>query len=178
MFANHLTQEIVAAVRERVEKNPSLMLGNLARELGIPEGAAVQALPNEMRQAAPASDFAAIWDEMAGWEKVTFIAQNAGIILEYGGRLPRGAFGHGMFNLHEPDHPLGGHILFERIGAVFLVSKPFFKLESHSVQFFTAQGEQAFGVYVGRDEKRQLLPAVRQAFMALRSRYAGEGQAA
>lgn len=178
MFENHLTPEIVAAVRERVAKNPSLMLSGLARDLGIPEGAAVLALPEEMRVAAPAEDFAAIWEEMTGWEKVTFIAQNAGIIVEFGGRLPKGSFGHGMFNLHEKGHPLGGHILSSRIASVFLLSKPFFKMESHSVQFFTETGEQAFGVYVGRDENRQLLASVKESFMTLRGRYETRGQAA
>ena len=40
-------------------------------------------------------------------------------------------------------------------------------LESHSVQFFNAAGMVLFSVYVGR-ENRQLIPAARESFFALR----------
>ena len=40
-------------------------------------------------------------------------------------------------------------------------------LESHSVQFFNAAGTVMFSVYVGR-ENRQLIPAARESFFALR----------
>ena len=40
-------------------------------------------------------------------------------------------------------------------------------LESHSVQFFNTAGTVLFSVYVGR-ENRQLIPAARESFFALR----------
>ena len=148
------------------------MPDTLARELGISEADVIRSLPVEMWVEAPAGDFEALWDTMAGWEKTTFIARNEGAVVEVSGTLPGGSFGHGMFNLAEQGNPLRGHLMVDRLGSVFLVSKPFFKLESHSVQFFDTQGRPMFAVYVGRDEKRALLPSVLEGFMALRGRYA------
>ena len=147
------------------------MPANLASELGVSEAEVIRCLPEEMRVEAPTGDFEAIWNTMVGWEKVTFIARNPGAVVEVVGPLPKGAFGHGMFNLMDRDIPLRGHLLVDRLGSVFLVSKPFFKLESHSVQFFDTEGTAMFSVYLGRDHKHVLLPSVLAGFMELRSRY-------
>ncbi|MGE4292636.1 MAG: heme utilization cystosolic carrier protein HutX [Desulfovibrio sp.] len=150
------------------------MLAGLADELGLPEAEVVRHLPEEMRVQAPAADFAEIWETMTGWEKVTFIARNQGAVVEVCGRLPKGRFGHGMFNLMDKGNPLGGHLFADRIGSIWLVSKPFFKLESHSVQFFDLQGQAMFAVYAGRDDKRTILSSVRDGFWGLRNRYAAQ----
>ncbi len=147
------------------------MTDALARELGLSEAEVIRALPNEMRVEAPTSDFETIWQDMTNWEKVTFIVRNAGAVVEISGTLPGGSFAHGMFNLMDRSNPLRGHLMTDRLGSIFLVSKPFFKLESHSVQFFDTEGEPMFAVYAGRDEKRTLLTSVVEGFTAMRSRY-------
>lgn len=153
------------------------MLDSLAHELEISEAEVIRGLPENMRVDAPASDFEAIWNTMTGWERVTFIARNPGAVVEVSGTLPEGKFGHGMFNLIDRNNPLRGHLMVSRLGAIFLVSKPFFKLESHSVQFFDTDGQAMFAVYVGRDEKRALIPSALEGFTALRNRYADREEA-
>jgi len=165
------SEQIQEMVRARVRENPSVMPRSLAEELGVSEAEVIRSLPEDMRVEAPAEHFEAIWEEMRGWEKVTFIAVNPGIIVEVPCRLPKGRFGHGMFNLMDQDSPLGGHVLAHKVAQVWLVSKPFFGLESHSVQFFDAEGGILFSVYVGRDEARRVLDSVRAGFNALRARY-------
>ena len=66
---------------------------------------------------------------------------------------------------------LCGHLLTSKIASVWFVSKPLFGLESHSVQFLDAEGRQCFGVYLGRNEKREIIPSVREAFMAMKTKY-------
>ena len=151
------------------------MLNTLADELDLPEAEVMRCLPEEMRTEANVEDFLEIWDAMTGWEKVTFIVRNAGAVVEVCGRLPKGSHGHGMFNLMDRSNPLGGHLFTDRLGSIWLVSKPFFKLESHSVQFFDLQGAAMFSVYLGRDEKRKILPQPLEGFMELRLRYAHRG---
>jgi putative heme utilization carrier protein HutX len=165
------SEQFQETVRARVRENPSVMPRALAEELGVAEAEVIRALPEDMRAAAPAGDFEAIWGAMCGWEKVTFIAVNPGIIVEVPCRLPKGRFAHGMFNLMDKASPLGGHILAHKVAQVWLVSKPFFGLESHSVQFFDAEGGILFSVYAGRDESRAVLDSVRAGFLTLRSRY-------
>ena len=171
------TQATADIIREKIAKNPSTMPDLLAHELGISEAEVIRGLPENMRVGAPASDFEAIWKTMTGWERITFIARNPGAVVEVSGTLPGGRFGHGMFNLIDRDNPLRGHLMVNRLDAIFLVSKPFFKLESHSVQFFDTDGQAMFAVYVGRDEERALIPSVLKGFTALRDRYANREEA-
>ncbi len=163
--------ELAATVRERVEKNPSVMTGALAMELGVKEVEIIRHLPEEMRVEVPAADFESVWKEMITWEKITFLAVAPGCILEVKGRLPQGEFGHGYFNLHDANSPIGGHIMHKNIGSIWLVSKPFFKLESHCVLVFDKPGDLMFGVFLGRDDKKQLLEDVKQGFLRLRATY-------
>lgn len=158
-----LVQDVTAAVQE----NPGVMLRDLAQRFGVTEGAVAQALPAEMRAFAPVEAFDRVWEAMASWQAVTVIACTPGMIMEFKGTLPGGKHGHGMFNLHAENHPLGGHFFVKDLGAICFLSKPFFGLESHSVQFYNTRGEGMCAVYVGR-EGRKLIDAVRDAYMALR----------
>ncbi|MGS0726795.1 ChuX/HutX family heme-like substrate-binding protein, partial [Shewanella sp. 0m-11] len=54
------------------------------------------------------------------------------------------------------------------ISAIALISKPFRGTESHSINFFGAQGEVVFKVYLGRDKKRVLLPDQVARFIELK----------
>ncbi len=163
--------ELAKTVRERVEQNPSVMTGALAQELGVKEVEIIRHLPEDMRVQVPAADFEALWTEMTSWEKITFLNISSGCILEVRGKLPKGKFGHGYFNLHDDTSPIGGHIIHDKIESIWLVSKPFFKLESHCILFFDTEGDLMFGVFLGRDDKKQLLEDVKQNFLRLRETY-------
>ena len=89
-----------------------------------------------------------------------------GSVIEIKGKIPEGRHGHGYFNL-SGGSGLGGHLKIDDLGHICFLSLPFMGLESHSVQFFNAAGMVLFSVYVGR-ENRQLIPAARESFFALR----------
>lgn len=103
---------------------------------------------------------------MASWENATFIMAHLGSVIEIKGKIPEGRHGHGYFNL-SGGSGLGGHLKIDDLGHICFLSLPFMGLESHSVQFFNAAGTVLFSVYVGR-ENRQLIPAARESFFALR----------
>ncbi len=166
------TEELKKIVHERVEKDPSIMTAWLAAELGVKEVEIIRNLPEEMRVQGSIDDFEEIWDAMTDWEKITFLNVSGGCILEVPGKLPKGKFGHGYFNMHhDASTPIGGHIMPDQLESVWFVSKPFFKLESHCVLFFTKTGNLGFGVYLGRDEKKNLIDSVKQGFLRLRQKY-------
>ncbi|MFT4300679.1 MAG: heme utilization cystosolic carrier protein HutX [Desulfovibrio sp.] len=164
--------DFVQVVRQKVTENPSVMLMSLAKELGRPEAEVVAALPEEMRVHASKNDFGAIWAAMTGWESSTFITIGCGGVVEVEGKLPQGNFMHGMFNLTDRQCPLGGHLFINKLEHIWFVSKPFFNKESHSVQFFDAAGDQMFAVYLGRNEQREIIPSVKEAYMHMRSEFA------
>jgi putative heme utilization carrier protein HutX len=76
--------------------------------------------------------------------------------VEFCGPLPEGKIGHGMYNLQGGRSGLSGHLRPENCKAIFLVRRPFMGMKTLSVQFFNADGETIFKIYVGRDEKRAL----------------------
>lgn len=163
-------EELRALVAEKLVEEPNFMPQMLADKIGVPLERIFAALPDEMRARAPGEAFIEIWEAMTEWEKVTFMASTSGAILEIPCRLPKGKTGHGMYNLMDKSNPLCGHLLMQKIASVWFVSKPLFGLESHSVQFLDAEGGQCFGVYLGRNEKREIIPAVKEAFLALKAR--------
>jgi heme iron utilization protein len=161
-------------IRVILAANPSTMPAKIADEVCVTELEVVKAYPEEMSVYATIAHFEVIWEEMAKWEKVTFIASNNGIIAEIKGKLSKGSIGHGYFNLFDKNAPLNGHIRIDELDAIYFISKPFMKMESHSVQFFDKSGNQVFSVYVGRDNKRQLLPEVLTSFMKLKEMFSGK----
>jgi putative heme utilization carrier protein HutX len=91
-------------------------------------------------------------------------------VVECAGKLPAGSFGRGYYNIHG-DSPIGGHIKADNCQAIAFVSRPFMGRASLSIQFFNADGEAMFKIFVRRDAARELLPDQVTKFEALRARY-------
>lgn len=173
MFKAQLTPELDAQIKEKIESDPSAMPAMLAATLQIPEGAVVRALPESMRTFFDPGHFDRIWEAMTAWERTTFICQTPGAVVEVKGKLPKGRHGHGYFNLMEKDNPLGGHLKVELLGGICFLEKPFFGLQSLSVQFYDKTGNHMFAVYAGR-EKRELISSVKQGFYDLKNELNGK----
>ena len=157
-----LGESIATALRE---KKP-VMLGILAVRFGVSELEVAEALPDDARAFAGKDAFDTVWQTLTSWENATFIMTHLGTVIEIKGKIPEGRHGHGYFNL-SGGSGLGGHLKIDDLGHICFLSLPFMGLESHSVQFFNAAGTVMFSVYVGR-ENRQLIPAARESFFALR----------
>lgn len=160
-----LSQEKQEEIRALYEKNPSMMLHEMAQKLHVSE-ADIAYYSEDTRVFTTPDNFDTIWNAMITWEKVTYIVVTKNVITEVHCKLPAGKYGHGFFN-PMGDSPLGGHIRTDAIGAICFLSKPFFGLESHSVQFFDTEGNHMFAIYVGR-ENRELIPSVKEAFLQLK----------
>ena len=170
MFETSVPPELKRQIHQIIEENPSTMPTHIASQLGISEAATIFALPKTMRTFVDVSHFDAIWEALCHWEKVTFLKQTPTAIIEVKGKLPKGKYAHGYFNLIEKGNPLGGHLMVNKLGSICFLEKPFFGLESLSVQFFDQKGDHMFAIYAGR-EKRELIPSVKVAFYTLRSQY-------
>ena len=170
-MTQHSDASLTTLVADKLRTEPNFMPQTLAQELDVPQLRIIEALPAPMRAEAVAADFVAIWEAMTEWEKVTFMATTSGAILEIPCRLPKGKAAHGMYNLMDKEYPLNGHLLMGKIASIWFVSKPVFSLESHSVQFYDAAGHECFAVYLGRDAARQILPSVKEGFLALKAQH-------
>ena len=107
---------------------------------------------------------------------MTFIVHTEDGVFETKAPVPAGSEARGYFNIHG-DSPLGGHIRIERCAAIYFCRSAVLRRRSSSLQFINVDGGAMFKVFVGRDEKRDLLPDQLVRFERLRdaeSRTRGE----
>jgi len=167
----HISDELKKTVIEKLKEDPKAMIFKLAKELSVPEQAIMECLPEEEMRKADVRHFDEVMAMIATWGNVTTILQTDSMVLEAKGMIPLGSHGHGYFNLMGGhDYNVGGHIRADLLSGIYFVERPFMGLKSMSVQFFTLSGSPMFKVYLGRDEKRQLLPDQIELFMNLRDR--------
>ncbi|MBH0237804.1 heme utilization cystosolic carrier protein HutX [Methylobrevis albus] len=159
-----------AAASAALAAQPDGVVEAIARKAGVPSRTVLDLLPAGAAVRAPAEDFAAIWEDLAGWGEILFIVHTEDIVLECAGTLPVGSFGHGYYNIHG-DSPIGGHIKADRCAAIYFVDRQFHGKRSLSVQFLNGDGEAMFKVFVRRDAARALLPDQVDRFEALRRRW-------
>ena len=89
--------------------------------------------------------------------------------MEFTGPIPTGEVGRGYFNLMGRTG-FHGHLRHERCAGLAFVERPFMGRLSASVLFFNVDGGIMFKVFVGRDEKRELLADQLAKFRALAER--------
>lgn len=157
---------LAEAIASALEQKKPWMLSSLAREYHVTEKDVAEHLPEGMCAFTSGENFLRVWEALGTWEKAVFIVEHEGHVLEIRGRIPAGRSGHGYYNLMGGE-ALGGHIRADAVSAVAFLSMPFMGLESHSVQFFNAEGSVSFAVYAGR-ENHVVLPSVKEAFLRLR----------
>lgn len=151
------TPDHMELVRSALAAKPDGVVEAIARECGVPSQVVLEALPSTQRIFVSEDRFEELWRRMADWGTVLFIVHTADIVLECEGALPVGSFGHGYYNIHG-DSPIGGHIRASSCRAIYIVDRPFHGRRSCSVQFYNAEGEAMFKVFVRRDKSRELVP--------------------
>jgi putative heme utilization carrier protein HutX len=158
-----------AALRAKLAADPGVVMESLAKETGASLREIVEALPDEMRRFAPGSAFAEIINEVATWGDVTLIIHTDDGVMEFGGPIPPGQIAKEYFNL-AGSKGFHGHLRYGRCASVVFVERPFFGRPSASILFMNVDGGVMFKIFVGRDEKRELLGHQLAAFRALADR--------
>lgn len=148
---------------------PGAVLETVAKDHNATVRQAVDALPEAMRRYAPASSFVEIMTGVASWGDVTLIVHSDDGVMEFTGPIPAGSVGHGYYNV-PGSRGFHGHLKHERCAGIAFVERPFFGRPSASILFFSLDGGVMFKIFVGRDEKRELLPSQLSAFRAIADR--------
>ncbi|WP_153913005.1 heme utilization cystosolic carrier protein HutX [Shewanella sp. TC10] len=159
----------VEQIKQYLADNPAAMPAQVAAELSITEFEVVSALPAEQLALLPLTEKDDLLASLPEWGNMTTIVSASGSIFEFKGSFPKGKYAHGYYNLITKGEGLHGHLKLDDISAIALISKPFRGTESHSINFFGAQGEVVFKVYLGRDKKRVLLSDQVERFQALKA---------
>jgi putative heme utilization carrier protein HutX len=158
---------IVAALAEK----PDGVLEAVATAQGVPMRAVLDALAPGEAVAVAGTLFEDVWNDLTGWGTIMFIVHTVDGVFETKGAIPPGTMGRGYFNIHG-DSPIGGHLRADRCAAIYFVDRLFFGRRSCSLQFVNGDGEVMFKVFVGRDDKREMLSAQVAKYEALRERLA------
>lgn len=149
--------ELKQQVAQLMEQEPTLLPVEMAEKLNVSEFQIVASLPEEMVTLVAGEQAQMILEKLVGFGPVTTIVHSFGSIFEVKAPFPKGKVARGYYNLMGKEGELHGHLKLENIKNVALVSKPFRGRESHYFGFFCPEGNNMFKVYLGRDDKRQLL---------------------
>jgi len=150
--------------------NPNTMPTQAAAEFGVSEWVVVSALPPEQMSQFPLADKDELLSSLPDWGTMTTIIAVSGSIFEFKGSFPQGKYAYGYYNLITEGEGLHGHLNFDNLSAIALISRPFRGKERHSINFFGSEGEMIFRVYLGRDSQRVLIPEQVTRFNALKER--------
>jgi putative heme utilization carrier protein HutX len=142
---------------------PGAVFETVARDHNATLRQTVEALPEAMRRFAPAAGFVEVMGEVA------LIIHSDDGVMEFTGPIPAGSVGHGYYNLAGRTG-FHGHLKHERCAGIAFVERPFFGRPSASILFFNLDGGVMFKIFVGRDEKRELLANQLAAFRTMADR--------
>lgn len=159
-------------IRRELAAKPDGILEATASQYGLSLQATVECLPAHMWTRVPGSHFVDVLQDVSEWGDVVVIQHTKDVILEVEAPLPKGTLGHGFYNL-AGGSALSGHLRADNCKAILFLRRPFMGKETLSIQFFNADGEAMFKVFVGRDENRALKTAQAERFATLESRLAG-----
>ncbi|EGQ9064240.1 HuvX protein [Vibrio parahaemolyticus] len=162
-------ESIKQQVEVLLEQEPQLLPAAMAERLGVTEFDVVAALPQEIVAIAPGEQAQTILESLVGFGPVTTIVHSLGSIFEVKAPFPKGKVARGYYNLMGREGELHGHLKLDNVKNIALVSKPFMGRESHYFGFFSECGSNIFKVYLGRDEKRELIAEQVTAFRAMQA---------
>lgn len=157
------------ALKQKLIENPGVVFEDFAKEHGVSLRAVVEALPENLRRFAPGATFIDAMNDIAAWGDITLIINTDDGIMEFSGPIPKGEIGRGYFNLMGRTG-FHGHLKHERCAGLAFVERQYMGRPSAHVVFLNSDGGIMFKVFVGRDEKRDLLVDQLAKFRALRER--------
>lgn len=162
---------ILDTLRAQLAASQDGVLEAMAIEHGVTPLQVSECLPDHCRVAVSGEAFEEVMADLTTWGEITFLVHTRDLILECKGHVPPGKVARGYFNLHGHG-AIGGHLRYGNCAAIHFVKRPFMKMDTCSITFFSDLGEAMFKVYVGRDDQRRLLPEQVRRFGALRDRLA------
>lgn len=142
-------------LRTRFAEKADGVLESIAAEHEITLAQAITCLPDGMARSISGEHFATVMEDISSWGKVLLIVHTNDVVLECPGELPKGSFGHGMFNFSSGG-PFTGHLRATNCSSIAFLKRPFFGSISASVVFLNRDGGAMFKIFVGRDEARAL----------------------
>lgn len=151
-----MTESATMTLKDKMTAEPGAIVETVAKEYGVTLREVVEALPGANRRFAPGSAFVEAMTEVGSWGQVTVIIHTDDGVNEFTGPVPAGKIAHGYYNIGGSTG-FHGHLRYERCAGIAFVERPLFGRLSVSMLFLNIDGGIMFKIFVGRDEKRELL---------------------
>jgi putative heme utilization carrier protein HutX len=157
-------------IREAVQRAPSKMTLQLARDLGVPEVEVIRALPAGRAVELDVGRWEDLLRGLADLGKVHVIVSNGAATLEAFGEFGNFSTWGEFFNVQTK--ALDMHIRYSELAAAFAVEKPGHMdgVNTLSIQFFDRTGSAAFKVFLSFGGQ-EVPPERREQFTSLRDRF-------
>ncbi len=121
------------------------------------------AMPGELAQE--------LLETLPEWGIMVTIIIHGGSVFEFKGPFPKGSIAEGFYNLNGPVPGLHGHLNLKQVKQISFQDKQHRGRESYAFVFENAEGEVIFKVFLGRDEKGELLAEQKQRFLTMQQQY-------
>jgi putative heme utilization carrier protein HutX len=164
-----MSEAVTMSLKEKMTAEPGAIVETVAKEYRVTLREVVEALPEANRRFAPGSAFAEVMTEVAGWGPVTLIIHTDDGVNEFTGPIAEGKIAQNYYNIGGSTG-FHGHLRYERCASIAFVERPLFGRLSCSVLFINVDGGIMHKIFVGRDDKRELLVDQLAAFRKLADR--------
>jgi putative hemin transport protein len=162
--------ERTAAIRVKIEQNPSRMTIGIARELGVPEVEVIRAMPESQVVELDVSRWEELIRSFEALGNAHVIASNGSVTLECFGQFGNFSSWGEYFNVQTKS--LDMHVRHKTLAAAFAIAKPGHMdgVQTVSFQFYDAGGVAAFKVFltfggsVPSPERMKLFTDIRDRF--------------
>jgi putative heme utilization carrier protein HutX len=161
-----MSDTAVLSLKDKMTAEPGAMVETVAKEYGVTPRTVLEALPEANRRFAPGSHFVECMMDVASWGQVTLIIHTDDGVNEFTGPIAEGKIAQGYYNIGGSTG-FHGHLRHERCAAIAFTERPLFGRLSVSMLFINIDGGIMHKVFVGRDDKRELLPDQLAKFRAL-----------
>lgn len=152
-------------IEEILKTDSKASLSKIAKDLGVSFVEVLREAPTVRKYDVAKID--ELFEVLRSWEKVLLLVVTPNFVLEIKDKFPKGFYGYGFLNFHDPESAIGGHLTASAIKEIFLVTDIMFGKESCSIKFFGEDEKEIFSVYVPRNEKKELIPECLESFKNL-----------
>lgn len=159
--------ENMTALKERLAKNPGVVLETLQERYPFTMKQIIEALPETMWKRIDGEHFVNILQQISNIGSVTVITNTADAILEILGPFPPVEISHGFYNLIGGKTGLHGHLRPSRCESIYFVERPFMKRSTASILFVNPEGNIIFKIFLGRNENGEIHANQLEAFRAM-----------
>lgn len=151
-------------IQNLLENNNKISLGKISEELEVSLLEVLRNAPSPTVRKYPSEKKDELFSILNKWDKVLLLVITPGFVLEIKDKFPKGEYGYGYLNFHDPESGIGGHLSADKIKEIFVVTDNMYGRKSCSIKFYGEDEKEIFAVYVPRNEKKELIPEYLEIF--------------